>query len=103
MVTVGLLVRLKAQPGRASDVAAFLRNGLSLVQAEPATVAWFAIQLGPDTFGIFDAFPNEDGRQAHLAGRVAAALMAQSPDLLADPPSIERADILADKLPASRE
>ena len=103
MVTVGLLVRLKAKPGRAADVAAFLRNGLSVVQAEPATVVWFAIQIGPDTFGIFDAFPDERGRQAHLAGRVAEALMAQAPDLLAESPSIEHADVLAHKLPASRE
>jgi quinol monooxygenase YgiN len=101
MVTVGLLVRLTAKPGKEADVAAFLRSGLPIVQAEPATVAWFAIQLGPTTFGIFDAFPDELGRQAHLAGRVAAALMAQAPDLLAEPPSIEHAGVLAHKLPAA--
>jgi quinol monooxygenase YgiN len=69
------------------------------VQEEPATTAWFALRLGASTFGIFDAFPDEAGREAHLASQVAAALMAQAPDLLAQPPSIEKADIIAAKLP----
>jgi quinol monooxygenase YgiN len=69
------------------------------VQAEPATTAWFGIRLGPSTFGIFDAFPDEAGRQAHLTGRVAAALMAKAGELLAKPPSIENVDVLAAKLP----
>ena len=67
--------------------------------SEPATTAWFAIQLAPSTFGIFDAFPNEAGRQAHLSGRVAAALMAKASELLAKPPVIEKIDVLAAKLP----
>ena len=66
MVTVALLVRLEARPGRESDVEEFLRGGLALVEAEPATTAWFGIRLGPSTFGIFDAFPDEAGRNAHL-------------------------------------
>ena len=66
---------------------------------EPATIAWFAIRLGPSTFGIFDAFPDEAGRQAHLSGRVAAALMAKASELLAQPPVIEKVEVLADKLP----
>jgi len=78
MVTVGLLVRLEAKPGKESEVANFLRSGLALVEAEPATTTWFAIRMGPSTFGIFDAFPDEAGRQAHLTGRVAAALMAKA-------------------------
>ena len=99
MVTVALLVRLEAKPGKEADVESFLRGGLALVQEEPATTAWFALRLGPSTFGIFDAFPDEAGRQAHLAGRVAAALMAQASELLGQPPSIERIDVLAAKLP----
>jgi quinol monooxygenase YgiN len=99
MVTVGLLVRLEAKPGKQDEVAAFLRGGLALVEAEPATTVWFAVRLGPSTFGIFDAFPDEDGRQAHLAGRVAAALMAQAADLLSQTPVIENVDVLAAKLP----
>ena len=74
MIKVALFVRLEAKPGKEADVENFLRSGLSIVQEEPATTAWFAIQMGPSTFGIFDAFPDESGRQAHLSGRVAAAL-----------------------------
>ena len=99
MVTVALLVRLEAKPGKEADVEGFLCGGLALVQEEPATTAWFALRLGPSTFGIFDAFPDDAGRQAHLAGRVAAALMAQASELLAQPPSIEQIDVLAAKLP----
>jgi len=99
MVNVALLVRLEAKPGKEAEVDSFLRGGLPIVQDEPATTAWFAIRMGPSTFGIFDAFPDEAGRQAHLAGRVAAALMAKAPDLLAQPPAIEKVDVLAAKLP----
>jgi quinol monooxygenase YgiN len=99
MVNVALYVRLEAKPGKESEVASFLRGGLAVVEAEPATVAWFALRLGPSTFGIFDAFPDEAGRQAHLAGRVAAALMAKAPELLLRPPVIEKVDVLAAKLP----
>jgi quinol monooxygenase YgiN len=99
MVTVALFVRLTAKPGKEGAVGAFLRSGLMLAQAEPATTAWFALRLGPRTFGIFDAFPDESGRQAHLDGPIAAALMANAADLLAEPPAIERVDVLAAKLP----
>jgi quinol monooxygenase YgiN len=99
MVTVALLVRLEAKPGKEADVENFLKGGLPIVQEEPATTAWFAIRMGPSTFGIFDAFPDEAGRQAHLTGRVAAALMAQASDLLSQPPSIEQVDVLAAKRP----
>jgi len=99
MVKVALLVRLEAKPGKEADVEGFLRGGLSVVREEPATTAWFAIRLGPSTFGIFDAFPDEAGRQAHLSGRVAAALMAKASELLAQPPVIEKVDVLAVKLP----
>ncbi len=99
MVHVALLVRLEAKPGKESEVAKFLRDGLAIVDDEPATTAWFALQLGPSTFGIFDAFPDESGRQAHLSGRVAAALMAHASELLSRPPSIEKVDVLAAKLP----
>ena len=100
MVTAALLVRLEAKPGKEADVDNFLRGGLAIVPGEPATIAWFAIRMGPSTFGIFDAFPDDAGRQAHLAGQVAAALMQQAPDLLAAPPDIQQIDVLAAKLPA---
>lgn len=99
MVNVALWVKLEAKPGKESDVEAFLKGGLAIVQGEPATVAWFALRLGPSTFGIFDAFPDEAGRMAHLSGQVAAALMAKAPELLSQPPSIEKIDVLAAKLP----
>jgi quinol monooxygenase YgiN len=99
MVKVALFVRLEAKPGKEAEVENFLRGGLQIVQGEPATTAWFAIRLGPSTFGIFDAFPDEAGRQAHLSGKVAAALMAKAPELLAQPPAIEKVDVLAAKLP----
>ena len=99
MTKVALLVRLEAKPGKEKEVADFLRGGLAIVEEEPATIAWFALQLGPSTFGIFDAFPDEAGRQAHLTGRVAAALMAKASDLLSQPPVIEKVDLLATKLP----
>ena len=99
MVTVALFVRLEAKPGKEADVESFLRSGLPLVEAEPGTIAWFGIRLGPTTFGIFDAFPDEAGRQAHLSGRVAEALMAKASELLASPPVIEKVDVLAAKLP----
>lgn len=99
MVSTALFVRLEAKPGKEEEVASFLKSGLALVQQEPATVAWFGVRLGPSTFGIFDAFPDEAGRQAHLNGRVAAALMAKAGDLLSQPPSIEKVDVLAAKLP----
>jgi quinol monooxygenase YgiN len=99
MVKVALFVRLEAKPGKEANVETFLRGGLSAVQEEPATIAWFAIRLGPSTFGIFDAFPDESGRQAHLSGRVAAALTEKASELLAQPPSIEKVDVLAAKLP----
>jgi quinol monooxygenase YgiN len=99
MVKVALLVRLEAKPGKEAEVENFLKGGLSVVQQEPATTAWFALRLGPSTFGIFDAFPDEAGRQAHLSGKVAAALLARASELLSQPPRIEPVDLLAAKLP----
>ena len=98
-VNVGLLVRVEAKPGKEAEVESFLRGALSLAQNEPATLVWFAIRLGPSTFGIFDAFPDDAGRQAHLAGPIAAALMAKASELLAQPPIIEQVEVLAVKIP----
>ena len=99
MVKVALFVRLEAKPGKEKDVESFLLDGLPLVMEESATPAWFGIRLGPSTFGIFDAFPDEAGRQAHLSGKVAEALMAKAGELFSTPPSIEKVDVLAAKLP----
>jgi quinol monooxygenase YgiN len=99
MVAVGLLVRLEAKPGKEADVQNFLEGGLPLAQNEPDTTAWFAIRMGPSTFGIFDAFPDDSGRQAHLNGPIAEALVAQADELLSSPPDIQSVDVLASKLP----
>src|SRR3990167_7836056 len=89
LTKVGLLVRLESKPGKEIEVENFLRGGLVIVQEEPATTVWFAIRLGTSTFGIFDAFPNESGRQTHLSGKVAQALFEKAPDLFSQPPIVE--------------
>jgi quinol monooxygenase YgiN len=99
MVRVGLLVRLLAKPGKESALAEFLANALPLAQAEPATVTWFALRLSASEFGIFDAFPDDAGRQSHLNGPIAAGLMAKAAELLSAPPKIENVDVLASKMP----
>jgi len=99
MVSKGLLVRLVAKSGKEAEVEAFLRSAVPLVRAENATTAWFAIRFSESEFGIFDVFPDDAGRDAHLTGAVAKALMANASTLLAQPPSIEKIDVLADKLP----
>jgi len=99
MVKYALFARLEAKPGKEDEVASFLQAGLQLANQEERTPLWFALRLGPRTFGIFDAFRDEAGREAHLAGPIAKALMAKAPDLLAKPPSIDRLDILGAKLP----
>jgi quinol monooxygenase YgiN len=98
MVKLGLLARLEAKPGKEEEVANFLSSALPLAEKELATTAWFAIRLGPSTFGIFDVFPDEPGRKAHLAGPIAAALMEKASELLTLPPQIEKVDVLAAKL-----
>ena len=99
MVRVALWIRLEARPGKEAAVEAFLKSGLALADQEPATTAWFALKIGPSTFGIFDAFPDDTGRNAHLNGPIAAALMANASALLSSPPSIEKVDVLAAKMP----
>ncbi len=99
MVTVGLYVKLEAKPGKEKDVEQFLLSGLSLVEEEPDTTAWFAMRMGQSTFGIFDVFEDESGRETHLSGKVAEALMAKAPELFAEKPMIAKLEILAAKLP----
>ena len=99
MVKVALLARLVAKAGKEEEVAAFLSSALPLAQAEPATIVWFALRLSKNEFGIFDAFPDDAGRKAHLNGPIAAALMAKADELLAEPPRIDPVDLLAAKLP----
>ena len=100
MVNVALYVPLEAKPGKEAELAQFLRDGQALAEQEPGTTAWFALRMGPTTFAIFDAFPDDDARQSHLNGRIAAALMEKADDLLATPPSIHPLDVIASKLPS---
>ena len=97
-VSVGIFAKLTAKPGKEAEVEAFLRSALPLANQEEATTVWFALRLGPSTFGIFDAFADETGRDAHLSGPIASALMAKWRELLSEPPIIEKVDVLAAKL-----
>jgi quinol monooxygenase YgiN len=98
-IRVGLYVRLEAKPGQEAALAEFLKSALPIVEQEPATLTWYAMRLGPNVFGIYDTFTDDKGREAHLAGQVAAALMQKAPELLASPPAIQKLEVLAAKLP----
>ncbi len=97
MTKFALYVPLEAKPGKEQEVADFLRSAIPLVNAEPGTISWYAIQEGPSSFAIFDTFDDEGGRDAHLNGQVAAALMAKAEELFVKPPQIHKLAILADK------
>jgi quinol monooxygenase YgiN len=99
MVKVGLLARLEAKPGKEAAVKGFLEGALSLANDERGTTLWFALQFGPTTFGIFDAFEDDASRHAHLEGLIAKALMGKAADLLTGQPVIEQVDIFAAKTP----
>ncbi|MCW2765515.1 MAG: hypothetical protein JWO11_1474 [Nocardioides sp.] len=93
----GLLAILEAKPGKGAELADFLRQGRALAAEEPGTVTWYAFKLSDTTYGIFDSFEDEDARQAHLNGKIPAALGQVAPDLLAADPDIRTTDILAVK------
>lgn len=99
MVSLSVFVHMKAKPGKEKEVEDFLKSGLAIVETEPGTIAWFAIKTGPGVYGIFDAFENEAGREAHLTGRVAAALFSKAPELFSEAPTVGKPDVLAAKLP----
>ena len=99
MVTKAIFLRLKAKAGKEAELEEFLKSALPLAEDEPETTAWFAVKFDVSTFAIFDAFPDDAGRQAHLNGKIAAALMENAPDLLAEAPNIEQCDVMAAKLP----
>jgi quinol monooxygenase YgiN len=97
MVKFALLARVEAKPGKEAAVETFLKTALALAEEEKETVSWYALRLGPSTFGIFDTFHTEEGRQAHLSGKIAAALMEHASELLSAPPVIEKVELLAVK------
>lgn len=100
MAKLALWVPLEAKPGKEAEVEKFLQSGLALVEQEPGTTSWFAVRMGPTSFGIFDSFDDEKGREAHLNGKVAAALMEKAGELLAKPPQIHKIDVIGAKLPS---
>jgi|HubBroStandDraft_4_1064222.scaffolds.fasta_scaffold759504_1 quinol monooxygenase YgiN len=97
-VKLALIAKLEAKPGKESEVENFLKSALPLVEEEPGTIAWFAIRMGTSSFGIFDVFNDDAGREAHLNGKVAAALMAKAAELFAKPPEIQKWNVLESKL-----
>ncbi|MFE2854567.1 putative quinol monooxygenase [Streptomyces lavendulae] len=98
MPQTGLLARIEAKPEHAAQVQELLQNAVELARQEAQTVSWYSFRSGPTSFGVFDTFNDEAGRQAHLNGRIAAALMEIAPTLLASPPEIQEVDVLAAKL-----
>ena len=98
MLKPSLFARLEAKPGKEDDVAAFLKQGLEMANRETTTPVWFALKLGPSSFAVFDAFRDETGRESHLNGPIAKALMSQAASLLTVPPVIERADVIGAKI-----
>ena len=97
MIKLALLVKLEAKPGKEKEVEEFLKAGGNMAIDEPKTISWYAFKLGPTTFGIFDTFEEESGREAHLTGDIAKALMQKAPDLFSTDPDIKKADVLAVK------
>jgi len=101
MLSLGLFVRLEAKPGKEKEVAGFLMQALQMANQEATTPLWFALRMGPSMFAVVDAFLDESGRQTHLNGPIAKALMANAPNLLAVPPSIEKTEVLGAKVSAT--
>lgn len=97
MVNVGIVALLEAKPGKEEELGALLQGAVDLARKESGTVTWYAFRAGPRSFGIFDTFNDKAGRDAHMAGQIAAALMAKAPELLAQPPDLRNVDILAQK------
>lgn len=94
MIKLALFARLEAKPGKEAEVEKFLQAGLAMARDEATTPIWFALRLSPTTFGVFDAFHDETGRQNHLSGPIAQALMAKAPELFAKPPQIDPIEVL---------
>ena len=97
MEKFAILARVEAKQGKENDVLEFLKSALPLAEGEPGTVRWYALQIGPSTFGIIDTFGTTDARDAHLNGEIAKALMANASELLAKEPVLEMVDLLAVK------
>ena len=100
MVKLAFFARFEAKSGKEEAVAKFLETALDMARKEPATINWYALRLSPTTFGVFDTFNDEDGRQRHINGPIGQALMANAPELFSSPPSIEPVQVLGSKIAA---
>jgi len=99
MTNVALMIRLEAKKGKEAEVERFLKEGLETVNNEQQTVSWYALRIGQGKYGIFDTFTDNRGRELHLDGEIAKALKKKTPELFSQPPTIEKIDILAAKIP----
>jgi quinol monooxygenase YgiN len=99
MDQVAIWAVVESKPGKENEVEAFLKSAQPLAEREPETTSWYAVRIGPSKFGIFDTFPDEKGRQAHLTGEIAKALFAKAPELFSKEPEIHKLSILASKTP----
>jgi quinol monooxygenase YgiN len=97
MIKLAFVARFEAKPGKEEEVAKFLEGARDMAKKEPTTINWYAFRLSHSTFGVFDTFNDEEGRQKHLTGPIGQALMAKAPDLFSSPPSIEPVDLLGSK------
>jgi quinol monooxygenase YgiN len=97
MPTKAIWVMLKAKPGKEADIEAFLKKGAEMAQDEAGTTTWYGVKVAPGIYGVFDTFEDEAGRDAHMNGEIAKALMANAPDLFENELKIEKMDILAAK------
>ncbi len=97
MVKFALYGSLKAKPGKEAAVEAFLQQGAAMSRQETGTVTWYALKEGEGRYGIFDTFEAEEGREAHLNGEIAKALMANAEELLSEAPQIRKIAVLAEK------
>lgn len=97
MAKQAIWVMLKAKPGKEAEIEAFLAQGASMANDEPGTVTWYGVRMGPGVYGVFDTFDDEAGRDAHLSGEIAKALMAKAPELFTNEPRIEQMEILSSK------
>jgi len=97
MIKLAFLARFEAKPGKEQAVAEFLQMALDMAKKESTTINWYAIRLSPTTFGVFDTFNDENGRERHLNGPIGQALMAKAPELFSSPPSIEPVEVLGAK------
>lgn len=97
MKKLGLLVTAKAKKGKEAETSQFFSSAVELARQESKTATWYAIQIDDATFGVFDTFETEEGREAHLNGKIASALMANAAMLLSEPPTIQKIAILSSK------